>query len=225
MKKSFLTLFFVLVAGFIMAQKDQMITLSNGSQIKGTIIENTEEFIRIKTSDGSVWQFQQNEVLSIQNFEDGIDPDHYVGGFYNRINLGLLGGGDNTSPSLHFVNGYAFNNHWEVGAGVGFEFISGWAYVPMFVEGRYNFLNRSSSPFVGLMTGYNAPVSRWSESKGGFTSGANVGFTHFVGDRIGITTTLGYRFARLKVVDTWWDDFETLRLVNRFEIRVGLVFK
>jgi hypothetical protein len=63
------------------------------------------------------------------------------------------------------------------------------------------------------------------QSHGGFTFGGAMGYTYFLNSKIGITTALGYRFARLVEQATWWEDFETIRQLNRFELRFGLTFR
>lgn len=149
-----------------------------------------------------------------------------VSGFYNRISVGVLGG-SNSSPSFNVVNGYRFNEHFSTGFGLGFEhFFNRW-YVPLFFEGNYKLLKNNTSPFLGLMSGYELPLRSIANDKGGFTCGGKIGFDFFVNKHVGITTSLGYRFGILRDFSNSnsWDNFVVIRQLNRYEFRVGVVFQ
>ena len=74
---------------------------------------------------------------------------------------------------------------------------------------------------------YEMPYQNLGTNKGGFTCGGKVGFTYFVNQHIGISTSIGYRYAHLRDESNWWgwEDFTTITDVNRIEFRVGMVFK
>jgi hypothetical protein len=149
-----------------------------------------------------------------------------VSGFYNRINVGVLGG-SSSSRSFNIINGYRFNQHFSAGLGLGIEEFFWNRYIPTFLEGNYNLLKKSTTPWVSIMAGYEMPYQNIEQLKGGFTCGGKIGFSYFVGEHVGISTSLGYRYAYLRDETNWWgwDDFVTISQVNRFEFRVGMVFK
>ncbi len=149
-----------------------------------------------------------------------------VGGFYNRISVGVLGG-SNSSPSFHIVNGYRFNGHWSAGLGLGTEQFLGWGYIPIFIEGNYRLLKNGTSPFLSVMSGYELPMRNVSDNRGGFTCGGRLGFDFFVNPHVGISTSIGYRFAYLRDFSNWggFDDFVTISEINRYEFRVGIIFQ
>lgn len=149
-----------------------------------------------------------------------------VSGFYNRVNVGVLGGSA-SSRSFNIVNGYRFNQHWGAGLGLGIEQFNWLSYIPVFVEGNYNFLKKNTTPWVNLMVGYELPNQNLGANRGGITCGGKVGFSYFISERIGITTSLGYRYARLQDESNgWgWEDFVTITDINRYEFRVGMIFK
>ncbi len=149
-----------------------------------------------------------------------------VSGFYNRINVGVLGG-SSVSPSFNIINGVTINEHWSAGLGLGIEPFFNRGYIPSFLEVNYNFLEKKTSPWVSVMAGYEVPLRDFENRKGGPMLGGKVGFTYFAGKHVGISTAIGYRYAYLRDQSNWWgwDDFVTISHINRFECRVGLVFK
>jgi len=202
------------------AQLHSVVKLKNGSEIKGEILKQDETGIQLRTKDGSIWFFTNEEVASTEKFVPTVSRN----GFYNRSTIGVMGG-DQLSPSLQTVNGFAFKDHWELGLGMGIEQFYWNRYIPVFLEGRYSFLKKLTTPFVSINAGYELPVANFNSSKGGFTAGIQVGVTHYFSNHVGISLSTGYRFASLKVVNTWWDDFETIQQINRFEVRLGFVFR
>jgi len=149
-----------------------------------------------------------------------------VSGFYNRVNVGVLGGSA-SSRSFNIVNGYRFDEHWSVGLGLGIEEFYWNRYIPTFVEGNYNLLKSNTTPWVSLLVGYELPYQNIGSVRGGITAGGKIGFSYFVADHVGISTSVGYRYARLTDQSNWWgwEDYLTVTNINRFEFRVGLVFK
>ena len=219
--KKILTLAFVtLLLMQAAAQSNSMVILKNGSEIRGRVLKNDETGVQIRTRDGSLWNFTPDEVVSVKDYSPTVSST----GFYNRTSVGVMGG-DMVSPSLYVVNGYSFNQHWEAGFGMGLESFYWNTYIPLFLEGRYSFFNGPTKPFVALNAGYEMPVRNMEFNKGGFTGGVQLGITHYFSNHVGIVTSAGYRFALLKEESMWWDDFETIRQINRYEIRLGFVFR
>lgn len=170
--------------------------------------------------------FGQNSANELENTSPDDIIKSVVSGFYNRVNVGVLGGSA-SSRSFNIINGYRFNQHWSAGLGLGVEEFNWSRYIPIFVEGNYNLLKSGTSPWLNLMCGYEMPYQNMGTNKGGFTWGGKVGFTYFVNQHIGISTSIGYRYAHLRDETNWWgwEDFTTITDVNRIEFRVGMVFK
>ena len=220
MKKTAIILVLLVLTFSASSQMNSRVYLKNGSIVKGEVLQNDETGVRVRTRDGSYWNFDPEEVVSVEKYIPTVSRK----GFYNRTSLGVLGG-DFFSPSLHIVNGYSFNSHWEAGFGLGLETFTWSGYVPLFLEGRYTVLDGRTSPYASVMAGYEMPTTQWSYNKGGFTTGLQVGMTHYFSDHVGIVTSIGYRFAYLKEVNWWWEEWETIRLANRYEMRFGFVFR
>jgi hypothetical protein len=158
-----------------------------------------------------------------------VSDNSVVSGFYNRFDVGILGGSA-ASRSFNIVNGYRMNEHWSAGLGLGVEEFYWNRYIPTYLEGNYNLLKKSTTPWLSVMAGYEIPtVSSNGTNRGGFTYGGKVGFSYFIGKHIGITTSIGYRYAHLQAETIWigWDiaPVTTVTNINRYEFRFGMIFK
>jgi hypothetical protein len=197
-----------------------VVKLKNGSEIRGTIQESNEEQTTLLTRDGSILVFKSDQIASIEKFV----PKVSSAGVFTRASIGILGG-DQLSPSIQLTNGYSFSPHWDLGFKTGLEtFWLNW-YVPVLASARFNLLKRPFTPYVNIEGGYEVPMSNWSGNKGGITTSASIGVTKVYGNRFGFSTSIGYRFARLVEENQWWDDFRTIRQINRVELRFAFTFK
>lgn len=206
------------------AQRD-VIILKTGSEIRGTILEETMEFIKVRTKGGSVWVFNKTEVEGVKPFI----TVPFISGYYGTMTLGAFGGSAFTG-NLSVVNGFQFNKHWAVGLGIGIENFYNNLYVPLFIEGKYDFLKKSSTPFVTAGFGYDIPFEITDKNKGGILAQGLIGFKHQIGEHFGIITGLGFRYGRLEVEDwNWWNgtqsSIKTIYEINRFDIRFGFIFR
>ncbi|MFK8045462.1 MAG: hypothetical protein AB8B72_08200 [Crocinitomicaceae bacterium] len=220
--KGFLIVIALFLACSLKAQMD-VIVLKNGSEIRGVVIEKTEASVKLKTKDGSIWVFHKDEVVEIKEYS----PIVAKTGYYANISGGILGGSD-VSTNVMFVNGYRINEHWAAGVGIGVESFYGRSYLPVFFEGKYNLLKKSSTPFLSLGVGYDFPFEFTDTRKGGLLGQGFLGFQHEMGQHFGIITGIGFRYGRLKVDNwSWWNDgsAQTTYLINRFDLRFGFIFR
>lgn len=213
-------LFCILISLISYGQNNSLVHLKNGSAIRGEVTKNDSTGVSIRTKDGSYWNFSVEEVVSVEKYSVDINNK----GFYNRTSVGVMGGSQ-IGSSVRIVNGYSFNRHWETGLGVGLERFTWTPYIPVFIEGRYSLFSGSTRPFISAHAGYELPLQNFEFNKGGLTTGIDLGITHYFSNHIGISTSAGYRFAYLKEMNMWWEDFATITQINRFEIRLGLVFR
>jgi hypothetical protein len=150
------------------------------------------------------------------------------GKFYNSVDIGFMPA-NQLSKSFHIINGYKFKPNFQAGIGMGIEDIGGYGYIPLFLHGQYNLLTTNTTPFLSVMVGYEMALNNQEQNKGGFTTGAKFGLNHYFSDHIGLTTSVGYRYGYFKQENNfWWGSEETnvtIREINRFEFRFGLVFK
>lgn len=158
MRKLFLTLVALFVVAELSAQRyDEVVYLKNGSEIRGSVIEYTSgETIKIQTRDGSVFVFQSNEVERIsivRNIKEktaGLEQGHrWFVEYAETI-------GECSRIELSGVYGYQIRPKLFIGGGVGFHYyFDEDAYeAPIFVDVRYDFINRRATPFVDVRGGY-----------------------------------------------------------------------
>jgi len=209
------------------AQRNE-VTLKNGSVVLGKTKTVNDSIVKITTKDGSIWQYSKDDIKSIERF----DYMTTSGKVYSSVSLGYMPG-VNAGNSFHIINGYRFNNHWNLGIGLGKETIQNYDYIPLFLHGQYNLFASSTTPFISVMAGYELPFNNNNFNKGGFTTGAQIGINHYFSKHVGLTTSVGYRYGYFKrdqsnwnQQDIWWaEPVITIRELNRFEFRFGLVFK
>ena len=222
--KKYLLIILVFISCSVYAQMD-VVVLKNGSEIRGIVVEKTEETIKLKSKDGSIWVFEQENVVEIKPFR----PVAAESGFYNIFSFGLFGGSD-VSGNLTIVNGYRFNPHWSAGLGIGVEAFYDRNYAPIFLEGKYNLLKKGSTPFINIGFGYDLPFEYTKINKGGFFGQGLIGIQHELGQHFGIITGIGFRYGQLQVQNwNWWGgidgNIKTIYEINRFDFRFGFIFR
>lgn len=220
MRTFVLILLIVVSSALSFSQRTHLIILENGSEIRGKIQETSEDLTKILMKDGSVMVYSSDEIASIERYVPKVSST----GAFMRASLGMLGG-EELSPSFLLTNGYSFSSRWDLGLAVGFEVYEWTAYMPILVNGRFNLMKNHFTPFVDVMAGYEMPLGNWDSNKGGFSSGARIGLTKYLGNKVGVSTSFGYRFAQTVEKSPWWDDFKTVRQFNRYEIRLEFTFK
>lgn len=229
----------------VQAQKTQdVIFLQNGSEIRGERMPAIDSAtVRIRTQDGSIWVFDQAEVLktetaSVYKSKKQLTPSK--SGYFNTTSLGLLVGSNSyngPAVSLNMVNGYRINHHFSVGVGVGLESYEV-GLAPIFVEGKYYLLNKHFSPFVGVQSGYGVPLNNYKLStdkyanKGGVMLGTTFGFRKYLTSDVGFMFNVGYRYQENHTEEeSWWwgggvseTQYYTRRYHHRAVIQIGFTF-
>lgn len=219
MKALMIASLLLFLAARVSGQERFKVELNNGSVIQGKLISETDSTVSIQTKDNNVWSFNRVEIKSLEPAK----PPFSESGYRFRPSFGVAAG-ENSSASLHIVNAYQFNERWDAGIGVGIENL--WdVYIPIFLEGRYYITTTLNQPFLQAMAGYEMPLNNWEFDKGGFTTGAGLGFQHTFGNQFSFSTQLGYRFAYLKRRDWWWDDAIIVNQINRIELKFVFNFR
>lgn len=224
------------------AVAQQLVSLENGSRIKGLAKINDEKgVVEVTTADGSLWVFDTTEVLAVdimeatsQSPEIRINPS----GYYNITDLGLLFGNNGNfstiTVSAQTVSGYRFNKHWSVGLGLGIESFD-IPLAPVFLEGRYHLLEGRFSPYATFQAGYGIPIENYlgidgkRVNRGGYMINSMLGIRHQFSNTMGLVLSAGYRYQQSVSKQTYWwfnegDSAEIRTTYNRLVVRFGFLF-
>ncbi len=219
--------------------KIDAVYLENGSIIRGKILEDSDtSIIRIETLCHNVWVFNKHEISKIERQKPGYSINGKPKGYYNLTDIGLIIGSGNNDKNIifgiHMINGYKWENHICTGAGLGIEFFE-YMIIPTFADLRYQWLNRTISPYVLFNAGYAFPLqdpeSYWgtiNDAKGGMLWSTGIGTNFRINEHNAVSLGLIYRYQKLRTIyTTEWNDEETeiLKKYERLSIRIGLVFE
>ena len=161
---------------------------------------------------------------------------------YIRSNLTLV-------PSFTLVNGYMLNEHWAVGAGVGFEIFDHNLF-PLFAELRYTLWDSKISPFVTMKGGYsfgnfkakhyddlylNWPPFDINDASlrnfGGIMLHPEIGVKVPLNENSDLLFTAAYRHQKTKSVvkreyeSNQFDEWEHKENLNRLSFGVAIMFR
>lgn len=246
MKKYLILPLLVLTVEGILAQRPskQTVVMDDGSRITGTIISDSSDFIRIKVRRASELILNKSRVVSAGK---PVNP-YYIFSDYRGYNInfsaGILAGDSETcrvhSFSIHSSCGYLFRNGLHIGLGTGIEEYDA-MLVPVYSDLRYHPFRSRISPFLWVKTGYAFPVSDYKsqsyyygynngKTSGGIMLNAGVGSAVCSWRGNGVFMGAGYRFQRISYTEPayfWRQEVlrEIVKNFNRFEIRIGYIFR
>lgn len=208
MKKLFLFLMLCMsLTTFAAGSNKENVYLKNGSVIKGEIIEEIpNESIKIKTSDGSVWNFKMSEIARItrgeHNASSSCEATNLKKGWRGFIETGYTfddqsSGRVELTPSF----GYQLNPYLMLGAGAGLNYYTDAdeTFVPVYANFRgYVPTGCNVRPYIDLKPGYGFDLN--GDSGSGFYLNISTGV------EIGkISMGIGYATQTLN----WDDDLST----------------
>jgi hypothetical protein len=131
--------------------------------------------------------------------------------FATAFQAGLLEGGNGSALHLQLLNGISYRN-WMATAGAGIDFYST-RTVPVFIELRKSFGQRSPAPFVYGSCGYNFVWINKSnqfdymglqEGEGGLYYEAGLGYQFPVAEKSQIFLSLGFSFKRYTLYSDYY---------------------
>ena len=243
MKKLFtsvIILIFTLIPLSAQKKKD-ILYLKNGSTIYGKLIEVNDNQYKIKTEDGSIFVYSSAEVEKFINeipFFDGRKKT----GIGIAMEAGFLVGAQSSeykSPfSFNIVGNITLNTRNIFGLGSGVEYL-GKPFTPLFLEYKYLFSDRKTTPFIFLRGGKLFHVKGDSESsdfaypqynyrksyEGGasFTIGTGISWVKEDGETY---LSFAYRYAKTSYsMQNYNSQTETFNnSFNRLEVKFGFKF-
>ena len=211
--------------------------LKNGSIIKGKIIENNSDILKIETCCGNIFVYNQDEVEKTEQV-----PGHpkksaiKLKGYVNYTSLGALIGSssnDKTAPfSLIMEHGYKFNTYFAVGGLIGYELISE-ATMPLAVNLKAYYPIQNNNLFLGLSGGYSFSLEdpsnffvAYDDFSGGPMANAELGIILPFSEIGAFFMAIGFRYNKLNYErsDPWLGDIDGVIHYKRLSLRVGISF-
>jgi len=243
MKKLFLfTLALIISWTQMSAQKTtDVLYLKNGSKIFGKLIEVNSSQYKIQTSDGSEMIYPVTDVEKFSK-ETPLFDGRKTEGFTFTIETGLLIGPQSahySAPfSFNFLAGFTSKTKNTISFGSGVEFI-GRPFTPLYIEYKYLFYDRKTSPFIFFRGGAIVPFggNETSTSSGfdydyspkNYKGGGSFGFGSGVSwakEDYDIFFSFAYRYAHTSYeqYDHSRGDVTYKNNLNRLELKIGLKF-
>lgn len=239
MNKYLLLIAIIFVTFPVFGQKQtDVVYLKNGSIIKGKIINESEEILRIETCCGNIFVFRSDEILSIKQEEFKPNKTVKEKGYLNFTSLGILigtGRSDKEAPfSLIIENNYRFNKYLALGGLVGLETLNEAVFpVGVNVKGMLPF-QKGSVAYAGFSAGYSISLEKPPadftiiKAYGGFLFNPEIGFITPTGSNGSFFMAIGYRYNQLNYRREDWyfeDPVERKQIYNRLSIKLGICFQ
>lgn len=229
---------------------NDVVYLKNGSVIRGKILEQTTEKVKIETNCDNIFVFETAEILEIKQetrsdktgYNENFSPGG-MKGFYSYSTIGLLTGNSEVTDGFTFtfqtIGGYDFGQYLGLGAGVGIEELRT-EIVPVFIQIKSNLLNRTNTPSVSFQIGYSFPLNgsktvNYNEYKydGGLNLGVDFGICSFRSKHRAFIISAGYHYQRLveKIVYDYyyyWAESTVEKNTydfNKIAIKIGFMFR
>jgi hypothetical protein len=215
--------------------------LKNGSIIYGKLLEVNESQYKIKTTEGNIFIFSTPEVEKFVN-----EVTHFEGrrksGFGFTLEAGLLIGPQSSeykAPfSFNILGNVTANTNNIISLGSGVEYL-GQPFTPLFLEYKYLFNNRKTSPFLFIrggkmmhlredpendnMTYPTYYTERKYSGQGTFTAGMGVSWAYESSETY---VSFGYRYAHTSyTLKNYNGQIEKYKnSYNRLEVKFGFKF-
>lgn len=240
-KYLFASIVLILSISSIYAQKQKdVLYLKNGSIIYGNLVEIGSYNYKIKTSDGSIFNFTADEVEKFIKEATSQDNRKISGGVY-ALEAGLLIGAQETeyvTPfSFNILGGYTLNEKNTISLGSGVEFI-GKPFTPVFVEYKRLISTKRIAPFVFVRGGGLMQIGGDDSEtydiynqyepynyKGGISFGIGTGIS-WLKENYETYLTFAYRYAETSYEKKEYNSSSVTykSYLNRLEIKFGFRF-
>jgi len=227
---------------------EDVIYLNNGSVIRGKILKNGTDSLRIETRCQNIFALAKADILKIDKekykVQKNQSKEQYVpkdlNGFYNITTFGLLTGKtearDAQTYSFQTILGYSHNQYIGTGLGIGIERLQT-EIIPVFLSLKSNLLKKANSPIVIFNIGYSFPLSKVKNEdykeynyEGGLNIGFDIGICSFKAAKRAFLITAGYRYQLVKETSnntSWYYPNSTEKNTykfNKIAIKIGFMF-
>lgn len=225
MRKQFVLLFMLCVA---LAAQAELVTLKNGTQIRGTIVVQNDEVVIVREASGARYQYPRAEVLSIAEEKETVQEKEEevktVGlGHQKKASIALEAGvgasvfpNDGKAGVAYSVDLLVGSHNLAdkrifVGGGVGYhgdwlggqpkEFNS-YSFLPVQAVLRMPLIVQKHAPMFGVSLGYGIALSK--QYVGGLYADVLFGYRYEINSKtsLGVCANLSFQQARVTVQET-----------------------
>lgn len=233
----------ITITVFSQNRERKEVVLNDGTVIKGTIVADSSDFLKVKIKRPQVITLSNAQVYPAGRVRRINYNPGEKGGYSIRLSASLLAGRDESgnrgSPSIHLSNSYQLKSGLAAGFGTGIEQLDV-VVMPVFGELRYQPFKTRLTPFLWLKSGYGFPLSNrgggayyyygdYTESKGGMMFNAGTGVALYTWNRNAVNIGIGYRFQKLRFEqkNRWNQEIhnELVTSFERIEVQFGFIFR
>ncbi len=210
------------------------VVLKGGSVIFGQLISYEPEvgiLVRYNGSDVFIKEDTYKKFVTFASTKQRNYSRLATKKMYFRTNIGLLSNTNGTGSTMNISALYQFNSYFSAGLGVGIDnyyFNEPHNIFPVFAEFKTNLVDKNSSPYVSLKTGYsfNRPHKDSGQvvARGGLLINPTFGY-RFGSNGIMFDLYAGYRFqqAYYEKLTSWSFSAQDI-LWKRVELGMALSF-
>ena len=227
----FFFLFFVLHFSYAQSSKtEDVLYLKNQWVIRGKILEQNGNSIKIQSHEGNIFVFLTGEIEKITQEKVWGSFVYKTRGFANFTELGPLIAGKTTIDgvttaafSFQTVNGYKFSQYAMAGIGIGADLYATQTVLPVFASFRGDLSKTGSAiPFYFADAGYGINITQNSANgtafKGGACYAAGLGVKIPFNRNAGFLLSFGYRYQKTSYT---YNSVVSDVTYNRLAVRAG----
>lgn len=194
-----------------------IIILNDGSTIKGTVLEDSEESTIIKMTSGTEISLPTNSIEKVRPGKENLT--YFTNGkarkeigYFGFIKTGILfpkleNYYWDSGATLNTVHGYRFNKNLAVGLGIGIDNYEGINVIPLYAHIRYEPWGKKVRPYISLDAGYGFPTGNdnFSTFDGGALLQPAIGLQFSARTGGGMFIEWGQKFQWIqRSFDDWW---------------------
>lgn len=216
----------------------------DGSVLKCSVLEWTQEYVRLRLSDGQEITIDSDEVLKIVALDkpiEAVTPEKQkVSRPYSFREKGIyhvtttaFSAGPNAGAGINHAVGYRFSRLLGIGGGLGVESYdlgSGSQIIPFFAEARGFFSAQGISPYYAVRTGYGVALKNEAgnivNAKGGMLFSGELGYRFGGARAVNFFFGMGVHFQKATYQYEWpWEVSVTDEVKHRrTELKFGIIF-
>ena len=228
-----------------------IVYLKNGDVIKGNILQNNPNGIKVGTCCGSIFSYSLEEIDRIEKDTQKQQLNNHNGDraladtiarikstslkrinmvwFSSGILLGNFWNAKQAIQSTLIEYNYRFNRYMAAGIMVGYEALNE-STIPVAINLKAIYPLKNYDFFVGFSGGHNFSVEipdpyLYEHHSGGELYSIEAGIRLRLSQNNSFFIAAGYRYNELhyKVINWWIQDVRRTIYFNRFSLRIGIV--